>query len=148
MVIRIVALFEDAGHASAMKSSLEAAGYELLVIDTFTKAKEVLKLIPCDVILSDVHLENGGSVFDFLRWVKTDARLSSIPFVLVSLKPTMLAKYLSDGVRTCSRVLGAAKYISMDTFDSDRLLKEIAELLSGETVVDGIPKNIGDYHVR
>ncbi len=61
-----------------------------------------------DLIISDVHLENGASVFEFLRWVKTHKRFAKIPFMLFSLEPSEMAKYLADAVSTAARYLGAA----------------------------------------
>jgi CheY-like chemotaxis protein len=81
------------------------------------------------LIISDVHLENGGSVFDFLRWVKRHPIIRATPFVLFSCTPTSIAKYLEDGLKTSSRLLGAAKYITMDRFDSDEFNRQIDSLL-------------------
>jgi len=89
----------------------------------------VLQQSPCDLILSDVHLQNRGTVFDFLRWVKSDPQLKPIPFVLLSVEPSKMSKYLSDGVRVTARFFGAAKYISLDQFDPFTLMQELAEFL-------------------
>ncbi len=124
-----------------MKSCLEKAGHEVIFVDSFARAKAVLREHSFDLIISDVHLENGGSVFDFLKWVKSKPILHPIPFVLFSLEPTKMAKYLADGVQTAARAFGAAKYISMDTFDGALFAREIAELLPpGGTVAPVLTK--------
>src|SRR5579883_2628439 len=111
MAALILALLEEHDNSKQVKACLESCGHEVFVVDTFVKAKALLKTQNIDVIISDVHLENGGSVFDFLRWVKKLERTADIPFVLFSAKPSPMAKYLADGVRTSARMLGAAKYI-------------------------------------
>lgn len=125
----IVALLEHPEQHAQVKSCLELAGHEVLFVKTFTRAKALLKQHAFDLIISDVHLENGGSVFDFLKWVKSDSTLRSVPFVLFSLEPSNMAKYLADGVRTAARAFGAARYISMDKFDGAVFAAELAELL-------------------
>jgi len=129
MVALIIALLEDAEHDVAVRDCLMEAGHDVCVVDSFAKAIAFLQQQSVDLILSDVHLENGGSVFDFLKWVKKQPLLYTIPFVLLSLGPTKLAKYLADGVQISARQLGAAKYISMDRFDPLLLREEIANLL-------------------
>lgn len=132
----IIALLEHPEQHSQVKGCLEHAGHEVVVVDSFLRAKEILKEHFFDLIVSDVHLENGGSVFDFLKWVKGHPTLHAIPFVLFCLEPSDQAKYLADGVQSTARMLGASKYISMDTFDSAVFSLEIAELLprAGTTV--------------
>lgn len=129
MVVLILALMEGANHIAEVKDCIEGAGHEVCLVDSFARAMAILKDHSFDLIISDVHLENGGSVFDFLKWVKGNDEFRSIPFVLFSLEPNRLAKYLADGVRAASRQMGAAKYISMDQFDAAFLSREIAELL-------------------
>jgi CheY-like chemotaxis protein len=84
---------------------------------------------PVDLIISDVHLENGGSVFDFLSWIRKNRSTINTPFVLFSLEPTAMAQVVEHGVRIAARSLGAARYITMDTFDGRALLHEIEWLI-------------------
>jgi CheY-like chemotaxis protein len=125
----ILALLEDEVNANQVTKCLEAYGHEVFVVDTFAVAINYLDTHKIDLILSDVHLENGGNVFDFLRRVKKDTKTNHIQFVLYSLGPTPLAKYLSDGVRTSARYLGAVKYIEMKTFDAVDFSGQINDLL-------------------
>jgi CheY-like chemotaxis protein len=130
MATFVLALLENYRHAEKIKTSLLGAGHDVLVVNSFPEAKLFLQTHLCDAIISDVHLENGGSVYDFLQWVKSDPRLTHIPFIFLSLEPTTLAKYLQDGVRVAARHLGAAKYINMEEFDPVRLNIELAEFFS------------------
>lgn len=130
IVAQIIALLEDRNHAKEIKDCLEAAGYKVSVHGAFPDAKLYLQTnSKCDLIISDVHLENGGNVFDFLRWAKGYPPLSAVPFVLLSLQPSDVAKYLRDGVRVAARHLGAAKYIDMEQFDAVLLEKELSECI-------------------
>ncbi len=108
---------------------LERVAHEVTQADTFHNAMEILRSKDFDLILCDVHLQNGGSVFDFLRWVKGDPHMVSTPFVCYSAEPPEVGKYLADGVRTAARSLGAARYIVMPKFDSAELLHELEWLI-------------------
>lgn len=129
MAALIIALLEHPVQQTQVSQALKTAGHEVLVVDCFSRARKVLEEHSFDLIISDVHLENGGTVFDFLKWVKSEPNLRQIPFVLFSVQPTKMAKYLADGVRTTARILGAAMYISVESFDSEIFVRQIADLL-------------------
>jgi CheY-like chemotaxis protein len=129
MIPLILALLEEHDNAEQVKACLKNCGDDVFVVDTFTKAIALLKTQKIDLIISDVHLENGGNVFDFLKWMKKNLATSATPFVMFSSHPTVAAKYLEDGIRISARMLGAAKYITMETFDSDEFRKQIDSLL-------------------
>ncbi len=57
-----------------------------------------------------------------------------MPFVCFSAEPKEVGKYLSDGVRTAARALGAARYVSMPEFDGPRFLEEIEWLIPQEKI--------------
>ncbi len=129
----ILALLENDGNRHQVTESLTRSGHVVHVVDTFTKAIEVFQEPrKFDLIISDVHLENGGNVFDFMKWVKRNPASSKIPFVLFSFEPAAVAKYLEHGVKAASRALGAATYISMDKFDAEEFRKQIDLLLPAE----------------
>ncbi len=111
---------------------LENVGHQVTRVDTFHNAMEILRSADFDLIVSDVHLQNGGSVFDFLRWVKGDPHMNPVPFVCFSAEPKEVGKYLSDGVRTAARALGAARYVVMPQFDGSAFLHEIEWLIPQE----------------
>jgi CheY-like chemotaxis protein len=140
MAALILALLEDHDSANQVKACLEDSGHSVFVVNSFQKALALLSAKKIDLIVSDVHLENGGSVFDFLRAVKKGQWTCEIPFVLFSLKPTPLAKYLADGIRTTARHLGAIKYIEMETFDAAQFQEQINVLLPLDKQVVDIDK--------
>ncbi|CAN5226043.1 hypothetical protein BH11CYA1_BH11CYA1_29500 [soil metagenome] len=129
MDARILVTMEHPNEARMINDSLVTYGHQVVNADTFHASMEVLRNTDIDLIVSDVHLQNGGSVFDFLRWTKGDPHLRAIPFVCYSGEPAEIGKYLSDGVRTAARALGAAKYISMENFDPKLFRQEIEWLL-------------------
>jgi CheY-like chemotaxis protein len=129
MDARILVTMEHSGPMKLVSDSLEQFGHNVTKSDTFHGAMEFLRSSDVDLIISDVHLQNGGSVFDFLRWVKGDPHMHAIPFVCFSAEPPEIGRYLADGVRTAARALGAAKYISMEHFDSHAFRQEIEWLL-------------------
>jgi hypothetical protein len=86
---------------------------------------EILNGSEIDLIIADVHLQNGGSVLDFLRWTKCHPNMQATPFVCFSSERAGVNKFLWDGVRSATRALGAAKYIAMEHFDSYTFWQEI-----------------------
>jgi CheY-like chemotaxis protein len=128
----VLALNEDGKNSEQVAESLKRSGHNVLLSETFSHAISVLKTTHVDLIISDVHLENGGNVFDFLRWVRKNPSTIETPFVMFSAKPSAMAKYVEDGLKTAARVLGAAMFISMEIFDSDEFREAIDSLLPAE----------------
>lgn len=135
MCAQILALLERQEKSHQVYSALLQDGHQVTLITSFDKAIAILHKLSFDMIISDVHLENGGSVFDFLRWVTSHPGTNKTPFVLFSTKPTPVGKYLEDGVRTSARMLGAKQYIGMDRFDANKFRKQIALLLRNDITV-------------
>ncbi len=129
MCAQILGLLELSENSHAVYECLTKRGHKVLLFKTFTEAITVIGNSPIDLVISDVHLANGGSVFDFLVWVKSNPSTVGTPFVLFSSQPTILAKYLEHSIKITARVLGAAKYITMDTFDSNDFSEQIDALL-------------------
>lgn len=129
MGAQILALIESPATELAVTESLIPSGHNVLVATSYPKAIAILQGVHIDLIISDVHLENGGNVFDFLKWVRTNPLVGAMPFVLLSCEPTILAMYLEDGIKTSARMLGATKYIRMNKFDGQILREQIDPLL-------------------
>lgn len=129
MAALILALLEHPEEQAEVAGCLRGVGHQVIVVDSFARAMSILQEHAFDLIISDVHLENGGSIFDLLKWVKSKPALHPIPFILLSVRPTKMAKYLAEGVLMTARTFGASKCISMDTFNGAQFAQEIAELL-------------------
>ncbi len=132
MCAYILALLEEEQNSRQVIESLELSGYKVIRAKNFNEAIRVLRDVRVDsavLIISDVHLQNGGNVFDFLRWVKRNADTQEVPFVLFSSNPSILAKYLEDGLRTTSRLLGATMFMTMEPFDQAEFRRKIESLL-------------------
>jgi CheY-like chemotaxis protein len=134
MTAKILVTMEHEDDRKVIADCLEHVGHKVTPVDTFHNAMEILRSADFDLIVSDVHLQNGGSVFDFLRWVKGDPHMRPVPFVCFSAEPKEVGKYLSDGVRTAARALGAARYVSMPEFDGPGFLREIEWLIPQEQI--------------
>ncbi len=138
MTAKILVTMEHEKQRKLIGECLEHVGHNVTLVDTFHNAMEILRSADFDLIVSDVHLQNGGSVFDFLRWVKGDPHMHATPFVCFSAEPAEIGKYLADGVRTAARALGAARYITMDHFNAPLFLQEIEWLIP--------QKQVGSYY--
>ena len=133
----VLALQENDKNSKRVSDSLKLSGHDVVLSQNFRHAIEVLKNMHVDLIISDVHLENGGTVFDFLRWARNSPYTKNIPFVMLSIEPTRAAKHVEDGIRTSARALGAAMFISMETFDQEEFRRKIDSLLpAGEQATE------------
>jgi CheY-like chemotaxis protein len=89
-----------------------------------------------DLIISAVHLEHDGSVFDLLKVAKGNPSTSHIPFVFYCARSSKFARSVRDGLQIAARALGADKYITMEIYDLNQLRAEFAEYLPGLANVD------------
>ena len=132
MGARILTLLEEHENLKQVVDSLELSGHHLQACKNFKDAIETLKgknFEAVDLIISDEHLENGGNVFDFLKWVRRNPATEQIPFIMFSSRPTQRAKYLEDGMRVAARMLGTTKYITMNNYDSEEFRRQIDSVL-------------------
>ena len=127
---KILALLEDPKNMQQVSECLEQSGHCVFRANRFDAALQILEDHRVDLIVSDVHLQNGGDIFDFLVRLHISPLLQNIPFVCFSFQPTELADYLATGVQTAARILGAAGYISMKTFDPEDFASQINQVLS------------------
>jgi CheY-like chemotaxis protein len=149
MTAKILITMEHEEQRNQLSDCFERVGHKVTKMDTFHNAMEVLRNNEFDLLITDVHLQNGGSVFDFLRWVKGDPTMRRIPFVCFSSEPPEVGPYLGDAVRTAARALGAARYLSMEHFDGPALLQEIEWLLPADrsgSYYEGYGGPDGDGH--
>ncbi|MBK9773531.1 MAG: hypothetical protein IPP57_22410 [Candidatus Obscuribacter sp.] len=84
MSANILALLEHPEPMRLIGGCLEHFGHTVLKANNFATAMDILRQREVDLIIGDVHLQNGGSIFDFMRWVKGDPHMHGIPFVCFS----------------------------------------------------------------
>lgn len=131
-VYRILAL-DEPDRIAELTFACKALGHEVVPVLTIKEGMEFMdRQDHVDVIVSAVHLEHE-SVFDFLRLVKSSQDHKDVPFMLVCAEPTQLATFVNDVVAKSAKVLGAAKYLVMDTYNVHQLMKEINALLPDTT---------------
>jgi CheY-like chemotaxis protein len=126
---RIVVIHEIAANHKRVRESLPE--HEILAFKKISSAMRFLERNRVDLIISAVHLLDGN-VFDLLHWAKADANLRGIPFVFFCAEPSELAKYVSGAVKSAAQILGASRYIAMDTFDADAFRAAIQEVLESD----------------
>ena len=106
-----------------MHSLFEPFGYRVLTAHTVEDGLALARKSAPDLIISDVHMPGGGG-FDFIRSVKADPELSSIPFIFIS------STVWGDKDRIEGLTLGAEKFIIRPIEPQD-LLREVRACLNG-----------------
>ena len=86
------------------RSTLEPFGYTIVEAGSVAEGLRTARSAPPDLILSDLHMP-GQDGYDFIRAVKADASLRSIPFLFIS------STVWRDKDRTDGLALGAQKFI-------------------------------------
>jgi two-component system, cell cycle response regulator len=99
------------------RSILESFGYSIIAANGVEEALTFLRTARPDVILSDVHMPVMDG-FDFIKLVKADNKLRTIPFVLIS------STVWGGGERELGLSLGAAQFI-IRPIETQALVDEI-----------------------
>ena len=106
-----------------LRSIFEPFGYEIIAAQNIREGLHLARETKPDLILSDVHMP-GGDGFAFIREVKADPKISSIPFIFIS-STVWRDKDQIDGL-----TLGAQKFILRPIEPRD-LLREVEACLHG-----------------
>jgi len=104
---------------------LGAAGYQVAIANSMSEALRLARHDPPDLILSDIVMADGSG-YEFIRAVKSDVRLRSIPFVFNT------ASMSVDSAQEKCLALGAVKVL-FRPIASDDLVRELESCL-GEPV--------------
>jgi two-component system cell cycle response regulator len=80
---RILIVDNSPNNLEFLSSLFEFSGYAVVAEDHIDGAIKRAQHQPPDLIICDLHLQ-GESGLDFLRWVRRDARLKHLPFVIIS----------------------------------------------------------------
>ena len=135
MVPRVLVLQEKTKNIANIEASLPDC--ELIFVRTIQEAIPLLR-DDLHLIISAVHLEYDGSVFDFLKLAKGSPATSRIPFVFYCSLSSLFARSVRDGLQIAARALGADKYITMETFALDHLRAEFLEFLPNLKAVPAV----------
>lgn len=127
MIPEISILQEKDENVANIRASLPECAF--VRVRTIEEAIPLLEHRYFDLIISAVHLEYDGSVFDFLKFAKGNPRSSSVPFVFYCCQSSTFARSVRDGLQIAARALGADKYITMEHYDRDKLRDEFKEYL-------------------
>jgi two-component system cell cycle response regulator len=119
---RTILVIDDKEDNRDLASSLlGGSGYKVTTASAMAEALRLAREAAPDLILCDVCMA-GGSGFDFLRAIKADAQLKSIPFVFLTSSMT------SESERRKGLALGATQYL-FRPIEPEVLLREIAAAL-------------------
>jgi two-component system cell cycle response regulator len=100
---KILVLDDSAASRDLMCDTLGPCGYTVVATDRVAEALEHVARDTFDLILSDVHMPETNGV-EFLKIVKGDPKLRSIPFILFTASYSGLS---TSQVETLARDLGA-----------------------------------------
>lgn len=126
-MLKVLVLQEKAENVFNIREALP--GCEIQLFDHVNQAIQAIGRTDFDLIVSAVHLEHDGSVFDFLKTVKTNIRFHHIPFVFYCSKSSTFARSVRHGLQIAACALGAEKYITMEHYDRDTLRDELISVL-------------------
>jgi CheY-like chemotaxis protein len=118
----ILALDDKQINLDLATAIFEAFGYRIVTATDPETALRLARKSPPDLILSDVCMP-GQSGYEFIKAVKADARLRSIPFIFITSTVT------NEEDRKKGLALGAAKFLFRPV-EPWVLLKEIESCLS------------------
>ncbi len=127
MTPNILILQEKDENVANIRASLPECAF--VRVRTVDEAIPLLERQKFDLIISAVHLEYDGSVFDFLRYAKGNPKTLSVPFLFYCSLSSRFARSVRDGLQIASRALGAEKYITMESYDRDSLRAEFTKYL-------------------
>lgn len=123
----VLLLQEKDENVANIRASLPECAF--VRVRTVDEAVPLLDSHVFDLIVSAVHLEFDGSVFDFLRFAKSNPKTADVPFLFYCSLSSRFARSVRDGLEIASLSLGAEKYITMEKYDRDKLRAEFVKYL-------------------
>ena len=118
---RILAVDNQPVNLSLKRSLLEPLGYEVVTAENMTEGLALARQTLPDLILSDVNMEDGSG-YDFIRAVKADPSLASIPFIFIT------STACNEHARARGLALGAARFL-FRPLEPEAVLAEIEACL-------------------
>jgi two-component system, cell cycle response regulator len=117
----ILSIDNIAANGELLRSIFEPFGYTVHLASNINQALELARWEHPDIIISDLHMPDGNG-FDFVKIVKADPVLQSVPFVFLSATARKAADY-QRGLE-----LGAVRFIRRP-IEPQQLLAEIEDCL-------------------
>jgi len=105
-----------------LRSILEPIGYQVALATSVEEGLVLAQQAPPDLIISDLHMPDQDG-FNFIARIKSDPRLSRIPFVFIS------ASVWGEKDRLTALDLGAVRFL-IRPIEPEELLKEVEECLN------------------
>jgi CheY-like chemotaxis protein len=124
----ILVVENEAQNIVAIKTFLESGGHQILFAKSADGAKILMQAASFDLLICSAHL-NSGTVFDLLKFVKSDPDRRATLFVCLCVSPTDLAKSVDGIMQATALLLGADKYIMQDVFDAEQFRTQLESLL-------------------
>jgi two-component system, cell cycle response regulator len=128
-VAKVLVLDDSATNLTLMRSTLEPSGFEVVSATRIAEAQAAVRQGPPDLIMCDFHLcaESG---LDFLRWVRAQPGLKSVPFVIVTSSVTDASDRLD------AMAAGAESFITRPV-EPEALIEEARRHLVDQFVPNG-----------
>ena len=104
-----------------LRSIFEPIGYQVSLAASVEEGLSLAQQAPPDLIISDLHMPAQDG-FMFIARIKSDPRLSGIPFVFMS------ASIWGEKDRLTGLNLGAVRFL-IRPIEPEELLKEVVECL-------------------
>lgn len=118
---RIVFVDDSSTNLDLIRQTLAPSGYEVICTQHVEQALKLARTKLPDIILSDLHMPDTDG-FEFVRQVKADPRLASIPFVFLS------SSIWGERDRAKALQLGVTRFL-LRPIEPQQLLLEIAAVL-------------------
>ncbi|MEO8802258.1 MAG: response regulator [Rudaea sp.] len=121
---RVVFLDDSSTNLELIRQTLAPSGYEVVCTQHIEQALKLARAKLPDIILSDLHMPDADG-FEFVRQVKADPQLASIPFVFLS------SSIWGERDRARAMQLGVTRFL-VRPIEPQQLLLEIAAVLAGK----------------
>lgn len=126
---KILIIDNDPSYTVPLRAALVKAGYEVTCLEDGSKAMEMVKNLPADLVISEVEFSQFNG-HEFFKEIRSNPSLKSIPYIFISNQ-----KRVDDRIKSIE--LGVDDYITKPYFVEelvarvDALFAELSQL--GET---------------
>jgi two-component system cell cycle response regulator len=112
-------------NAELTRSTLQPSGYRVVIADSAEKGMEHVTRNPFDLIISDLHMPEQSGI-EFLRNVKENRAIRSIPFILITSSMAELDREIEE----LALSLGAQRFL-LRPLAPRKVLEEVAVCVAG-----------------